>query len=123
MPNYLTVRDVVIVIFPQQNPQGREQVGYRPAIVVGVSDRVATPRFDLIVVVPLTSDRGQTWAQSSPELYPRLVAGVAGLPRNSLVLLDQIRAIDLNRVVRYLGTLTSEQYSLIRDPLQIMLDL
>ncbi|MEC4892505.1 MAG: type II toxin-antitoxin system PemK/MazF family toxin [Oscillatoria sp. PMC 1051.18] len=123
MPNYLTVRDVVIVIFPQQNPQGREQVGYRPAIVVGVSDRVATPRFDLIVVVPLTSDRGQTWAQSSPELYPHLVAGVAGLPRNSLVLLDQIRAIDLNRVVRYLGTLTSEQYSLIRDPLQIMLDL
>ncbi len=31
----LKIGDIVTVSFPQQNPQGREQEGYRPAIVVG----------------------------------------------------------------------------------------
>lgn len=33
--------DIVTAKFPQQNPQGREQEGYRPAILVGFPSRLA----------------------------------------------------------------------------------
>ena len=36
----LKIGDVVTARFPEQNPQGREQEGYRPAIVVGLPSRL-----------------------------------------------------------------------------------
>ncbi|QSJ16504.1 hypothetical protein JYQ62_33115 [Nostoc sp. UHCC 0702] len=45
--------DVLTASFPQQNPQGREQEGCRPAIVVGFPNRLGIPRFSLIVVIPM----------------------------------------------------------------------
>ena len=114
---YLKFGDVVTVNFPDANPQGREQEGLRPAIVVGFPNRLGTPRFDLIIVIPLTTDKGQTWALASPDLYPRLVAGVARLNLPSIALLDQIRAIDVNRINAYLGSLTPEEYEPILNNL------
>lgn len=102
--------DIVTVNFPGANPQGREQEGLRPGIIVGFPNRLGKPRFDLIIVVPLTTDNGQAWALTSPDLYPRLAAGVARLKLPSIALLDQIRAIDANRMIGYLGSLTPEQY-------------
>ncbi|MBD2243966.1 type II toxin-antitoxin system PemK/MazF family toxin [Nostoc sp. FACHB-888] len=102
--------DVVTARFPQQNPQGREQEGYRPAIVVGFPSRLGVSRFSLIVVIPMTTDRGQTWAIASPDLYPRFAAGVAGLRSPSIALLDQVRVLDFNRIVDYRGSLTSDEY-------------
>jgi mRNA interferase MazF len=93
--------DIVTARFPQQNPQGREQEGYRPAIVVGFPNRLGIPRFSLIVVIPMTTDRGQTWAITSPDLYPRFAAGVAGLSSPSIALLDQVRVLDVNRLIDY----------------------
>lgn len=98
--------DVVTVRFPQQNPQGREQEGYRPAIVVGFPIRLGVPRFQLIIVIPMTTNHGQAWVIASPDLYPRLSAGVARLRLPSIALLDQVRAIDVNRIVEYRGKLT-----------------
>lgn len=120
MPDSIVVGDIVIARFPTQNPQGREQEGVRPALVVGIPQRLGNPRFPLLLVAPMTSDRSQTWAINSPDLYPALAAGEAGLPQNSIILLDQVRAIDLNRIVRYLGSLSSEQYQPILNSLQIM---
>ncbi len=120
MSNLLAVRDIVIIKFPCQNPQGREQEGIRPGLIVGFPQKIGIPRFPLVFVAPLTTDRNQSWVIASPNLYPRISMGVANLPQNSVILLDQIRAIDLNRVVRYLGTLTVEQYQLILDSLQKM---
>jgi mRNA interferase MazF len=74
----------------------REQQGYRPAIVVAVPDLLDIPRFPLIVVIPLTTDRGQKWATASSNLYPRFSAGVAGLRSPSVALLDQVRALDVS---------------------------
>jgi mRNA interferase MazF len=48
--------------------------------------------------------------RNSPNLYVRFAAGVAGLKSLSIALLDQVRAIDLARVVLYRGSLTSQQY-------------
>lgn len=103
MPDSIVVGDIVIARFPTQNPQGREQEGVRPALVVGIPQRLGNPRFPLLLVAPMTSARSQTWAAASPELYPTLPAGEAGLPQNSIILLDQVRAIDLVNTVMNLS--------------------
>lgn len=88
MSDSLTVRDIIIARFPTQNPQGREQEGIRPALVIAVPQRLGIPRFPWLIVAPMTSDKKQNWAVTSPDLYPKLAAGEAGLPDNSIVLLD-----------------------------------
>ena len=58
----------------------------------------------------MTTDRGQDWVRNAPNLYVRFAAGVTGLKFPSIALLDQVRAIDVARVVLYRGSLTSQQY-------------
>lgn len=41
---HLEIGDVVSALFPLQ-PGGREQEGYRPAMVVGLPELAGTPRF------------------------------------------------------------------------------
>jgi mRNA interferase MazF len=111
----LQVGDVVTVKFPSQVPRGREQEGFRPAIVVGLPSRLGKLRFPLIFVVPMTTDRGQDWVINAPNLYVRFAAGVAGLKSPSIALLDQVRAVDVSRVVAYRGSLSSQQYGEIAE--------
>ena len=117
MPDLIVIGDVVIASFPTQNPQGREQEGIRPALIIGIPQKLGIPRFPLIIVVPMTSDRAQSWAVTSPTLYPKLASGEAGLPQNSIILLDQIRAIDSNRIFPF-GELSSDRYRSILHSLQ-----
>jgi mRNA interferase MazF len=44
----LKVGDIVTTRFPEQMPQGREQEGYRPAIVVGFPNLLGIARFQVI---------------------------------------------------------------------------
>lgn len=118
----LQIGDVVTAKFPSQNPSGREQEGYRPAIVVGIPSRLGKLRFPLVFVVPMTTDRGQEWATNSPDLYVRFSAGVAGLKSPSIALLDQVRAIDISRIVAYRGSLTPQQYIAIAETLQKIME-
>lgn len=106
--------DVLLVALPVQDPRGHEQEGLRPAVVVGVPERVGIPRYPLSLVVPLTT-RGGTWAERSPELYPVLKADSGGLTRTSVALLDQLRSLDLGRVRGYLGSLEEEEFAPIRE--------
>lgn len=120
MTNAFSVRDVVLVDFPIHIPSGREQQGQRPAVVVALPSVTGAARFSLVVVVPTTTQSGE-WVTQNPTLYPRLQAGCGGIRRDSIVLLDQIRALDARRVLRYRGTLTTEQYQPIEDGLRAML--
>ncbi|MHC5614754.1 MAG: hypothetical protein ACYTXA_28165 [Nostoc sp.] len=61
----------------------------------------------MLIIAPSTTQSG-SWVFNNPSLYPRLSAGAAGLPLSSIVLLDQTRGLDINRVLAYLGTLTPE---------------
>lgn len=88
----------------------REQQGNRPAIIVGVP--LGTVRYPLVVVVPLATQIG-SWAEANPEIYPVLSEGVGNLRQRSVVLLDQVRAIDVRRIGKYLGQLSEAQYLLI----------
>jgi mRNA interferase MazF len=93
---------------------GHEQEGYRPAIVVGIPKKLGRPRFDMVLLVPLTTDRNQSWVMASPKLYPRLGEGAGGLPRASVVLLEQARTLDTSRMARYVGKLSGEEYAPIK---------
>ena len=119
----LKIGDVITARFPEQTPQGREQEGYRPAIIVGFPNLLGTPRFFVVLVVPMTTYRNQSWANSSPKLYPVFNAGIAGLRSPSIALLDQVRVIDARRITNYRGSLTNDEYESIKDGLKEMFNL
>ncbi len=114
----LRVGDVVFALFPSHRPGGHEQEGMRPAVVVGLPERLGDPRFGVLIVAPMTTDRGQEWAERSPTLYPCFPEGTANLRSSSVCLLDQARALDASRVRRYRGSLNREQYRPVGDGLR-----
>jgi mRNA interferase MazF len=93
--------DVVFIDLPFHNPKGREQEGRRPAVIIGVP--LGDVRYPVVVVVPLTTQFGG-WAKKNPALY-------------------QIRAVDTQRVIGYLGSLSVDQYLPIIDGVRQILDL
>lgn len=117
----LAAGDEISALFPEHVPGGHEQQGLRPAVVVGVPERLGEPRFEVLVVVPMTTDRDQGWSKRSPALYPRFARGTAGLRSPSMCLLDQVRAIGAERVRGYRGTLTAGQYHPIHAGLREMM--
>jgi mRNA interferase MazF len=108
-----------VVDFPTQIPSGREQQGRRPAVVVALPNITGATRYSVIVIVPTTTQQGN-WVRQNPTLYPRLQAGMGNLAYDSTVLIDQIRALDIRRVLAYRGNLTPEQYQPIEDGLKAM---
>ncbi len=113
---------VLRVNLAQRVPSGHEQEGLRPVIVVGLPSLAGQARYPVIVVVPLTTDRGQKWVHASPTLYPKIPSGVGGLPKDSIVLLDQIQIIDANRVVLKLGELKKAEMGPIAKGLKKILN-
>ena len=107
--------------FPKHLPPGQEQQGRRPAVVVGLPGDVGASRFPMVVVVPLTSDKGEPWPRRAPRLYPVLAAGTAGLSNDSVCLIDQVRAVGLRRVTGYAGALPAAELKPILDGLRAML--
>jgi mRNA interferase MazF len=116
----LRVGDVVTARFPESRPTGHEQDGIRPAVIVGLPERIGIPRFRTILLAPMTTARQQLWATQSPDLYPFLTAGTAGLPSDSLVLLDQIRALDFSRLMRRVGSLSRAEFAIIHHGFERM---
>ena len=113
---------VLRVNLAQRVPPGHEQEGLRPVVVVGLPSLVGQPRYPVIVVVPLTTDRAQKWVHASPALYPKLPSGVGGLPKDSVALLDQIQIIDASRVALKLGELKKTEMGPITKGLKKILN-
>jgi mRNA interferase MazF len=90
-------------------PSGHEQEGVRPVVVVGVPAKIGKPRYPMLIIVPLTTDKNARWSEGSPFLYPKIPAGSGGFQNDSLVLLDQIRAVDVSRVVGKAGELADSE--------------
>lgn len=51
------LKDVISALLPEHAPGGHEQQGLRPTVVVGVPELLGEPRFEVLVVVPMTTDR------------------------------------------------------------------
>jgi mRNA interferase MazF len=116
----LSLGAVFVANFPEHDPNGREQEGPRPAVVVGLPTNAGRPRFPVLLLAPVTTFRGQDWATAASGLYPVLPAGAGGLTAASIVLIDQTRALDATRVSRFLGMLRPEEYEPVRAGLQLI---
>ena len=113
---------VIVAVFPEASPSGREQIGERPAVVVGMPDFVGPPIYPGLILVPFTT-RLDKLSGHPPQLYPGYPAGVAGLTRPSAALVDQLRYVDAARLRGVLGRMTAAEYEPIRNALRIMLPL
>ena len=72
------------------------------------------------IVVPVTSRGNKT------KIYPSQVelgAHEGGLPADSVVLCEQVRAVEKSRLTKLLGHLPAQKLSLINTALKIALDL
>ena len=107
--------DVVLAVLPEQIPPMHEQQGTRPVVVVGVLP--GRTRYRLAMVAPLTTQKGK-WFDINPIIYPVLAASAGNLKQASVVLLDQIRAIDGRRLLQYIGRLSGEEYAPIEAGLR-----
>jgi mRNA interferase MazF len=112
-PTPLKIGTIVSAALPTRDPQGREMEGLHPAVVLAVINA----RLDLAWIAPITSDRGYGWIEAHPDLYLRLPAGTGGLPHDSVLLLDQIQAIDLTRLRRAFGILPTSLLNAVRKSL------
>lgn len=80
--------------------QGREQIGIRPAVIV--QNELAFSLLPTVLVTPFTSNLGALRFNGTS-----LVKSTArnGLDRDSVLLVFQTRAIDRNRIERFMGKL------------------
>lgn len=118
----IQIGDVLRVQFPAQRPPGHEQIGTRPAVVVGIPDRVGAPRFPSLMVVPFTTHEGD-YASGAPGLYPVFRAGTGGLTADSVALVDHLRSLGVSRILSRLGRLTPDEYAPVRAALRGVFDL
>lgn len=110
-------KPVVWIDLPKRRPEGHEQHGRRPGVLIFDPATVQELRFPMLLVVPVT-----TSFEGDPPFYVSLPAGAGGLPQPSMALLDQLCFIDAARVVGYLGELSEAEYQPIRDGLKRMID-
>jgi len=99
-------------------PEGSEQAGTRPVIVV--SRDAINFNSPTLVIVPVTG------RENKKRLYPSQVvlrAGSGGLSKDSVALTEHIRSISQMRLSRHRGHLTLEDMSRISDAIKITLDL
>ncbi len=116
----IRIGDVLRVQFPAQRPPGHEQVGTRPAVVVGIPEQVGSPRYPGLIMVPFTTSASD-YAANSPALYPQFLAGQGGLPLDSVALCDHVRSLGVSRILARLGSLSPEEYAPVEAALQGML--
>lgn len=97
--------------------QGSEIAKTRPAVII--QNDVGNRFSDVTIVAPITS-------KYDADLYPTEVfvkASEGGLKTDSVVLLNQIRAIDKRRLSRRLGTLHPSLMALVNEALAVSVGL
>ncbi len=104
-------------------PQGREQEGRRPCIVIGDPPLTGRTRFGVVAVVPLTTFRAQPWQAANTLLYPVFSAGMGGISVDSVALIDQAQVVDVGRISSVIGTLSQAEYEPVEAGLRQMCDL
>ncbi len=99
------------------NPVRGIEVGkIRPVIVV--QSNALNEFHPTIIVCPLSSN---PWSETT---YHFIVpTNELGLDRESVILLDQMRAADKSRFIKKIGALPNEYHGSINQKLQIILDL
>lgn len=108
------------IYFLNLNPVlGSEQADVRPCIVISAD---YTNNLNQVTVLPITSMK-----TSYTTIYPNevfLPTEISKLPKDSLVLAHQMRAVDKQRLINYVSTLTDAKYiEQIKEAVKFQLDL
>lgn len=104
------------IYYANLNPViGSEQGGTRPVLVL--QNNVGNLHCPTLIVAPLTAKTYKKRLQ--PTHY--LLKDTLGLPGDSMVLLEQIRTIDKQRVVTYVGKVDSNDMRGIEEAMEISL--
>ena len=101
------------------NPQlGTEPGKTRPVLIVQTNllNKIPHPS---TIVCPITTNI----KMESEILRVHLEKGMANLYQNCDIMIDQIRAIDNKRLIKKVGVLPSNLVSLVKENIQIVLDL
>lgn len=110
------------VVLVELDPvRGTEQRKTRPAVVVsndGANSAASVRGRGIITVVPITSAIDRQFA-----FQARISAGDSGLSRDSKAQAEQVRSIDVTRVVRVLGWVSAEELGAVDDALRLHLSL
>jgi mRNA interferase MazF len=94
---------------------GSEQGGIRPVLVV--QNDVGNRYSPTIIVAAVTSQTGKAKLPTHVELK----ATQGGLSKNSVVLLEQLRTIDKQRLKERIGTLDDNQLPVVDEALGVSL--
>lgn len=99
------------VFYADLNPVvGSEQGGIRPVLVV--QNDVGNRHSPTVIVVPISSVRKKN-------LPVHIPVRCSELPKNSIILAEQIRTIDRSRLRKYVGSLDKERMKKINKILKI----
>ena len=96
---------------------GREQSGIRPALVTQIDK--ANEKSPHTIIIPFTT-------RIKEPLLPchvKIVAGIGGLTKDSVLLCEQIRVVDRKRLVRKLGNIGEEGLQKVAAALKVILGL
>ena len=96
---------------------GHEQRGRRPVLII--QNDIGNLHSPTTIVAPLT-------ASFTKKVYPtevRVKAGAAGLPKDSSILLNQIKAIDKRRLENHVGQLDAGTMRQVDEAIKISLGL
>ena len=94
---------------------GSEQGGVRPVLIV--QNDTGNRHSPTVIAAAITSQREKTKLPTHIELW----AKESGLPKDSVVLLEQIRTIDKRRIDNYLGKVTPREMVAIEKALSVSL--
>jgi len=94
---------------------GSEIAKTRPALII--SNDIGNQYAERVIVAPISSG-------NVGKVYPfevHLNAGEGGLPKESKVLLDQIRTLDKSRLGNHIGTLSTERMEEVNRAIRLSL--
>lgn len=94
---------------------GSEQGGLRPVIIL--QNNVGNKHAPTTIVAPITS------RLSKKPLPTHITFNGCGLPKDSVILMEQIRTIDKGRLKQKMGRLTNEKWEVVNEAIKISLGL
>jgi mRNA interferase MazF len=99
---------------------GSEQQGNRPAIIVSNDGFNETSGWRSIIVVPVSTSKGQV--TRGPTAVP-LPKGAGGLTADSVALCHQVTTLDRAKLTRRMGRLPDDLLAEVEEGLKAALDL
>ena len=92
---------------------GSEQGGTRPVLIV--QNDTGNRHSPTVIAAAITSQTGKAKLPTHIEL----AASCCGLPKDSVILLEQIRTIDKKRLREHMGHLDEEQMMMVDDAIAV----